>query len=131
MINERRRQGCKARLFVATFATIFASLLPGSVSAQTPPTVVLWTVNVPPTDMHGDWAQIADATAAGGAALWNPNRGRATVSPALAAPSDYFDIAFTAEAGVPYRIWLRMRADGNLKSNDSVHVQFSDAVDAS
>jgi hypothetical protein len=47
----------------------------------------------------------------------------------LAAPGDYFDFTFTAPANTPYHVWLRLRAAGNSKLNDSVFVQFSDALD--
>jgi phosphatidylserine/phosphatidylglycerophosphate/cardiolipin synthase-like enzyme len=94
------------------------------------PDVVLWTSAVPAGDIHGDWSRIADPGAAGGAALSNPERGRAKIAPAQAAPASYFEIAFSARRGLPYHLWLRMRAAGDSWSNDSVHVQFSDAVDA-
>jgi hypothetical protein len=45
----------------------------------------------------------------------------------LAAPTHYFDVSFSAVAGTPYRIWLRLRALNNNKFNDAVWVQFSDA----
>ena len=37
---------------------------------------------------------------------------------------------FTAEAGVPYHLWVRSRALDDYYGNDSVMVQFSDSVDA-
>lgn len=77
------------------------------------------------------WRAIADATAAGGRALENMNVGLAKLTVAEATPSDYTELTFTADAGKPYRLWLRSRAQGNHYSNDSVHVQFSSAVDAS
>jgi hypothetical protein len=92
--------------------------------------IVLWTANVPTQDIHGDWSRVTDDTAAGGVALSNPNRGRGKIVPALAAPSNYFEMSFAAEPGVPYHLWLRMRAAADSWSNDSVHVQFSDSVDS-
>src|SRR5581483_1255855 len=77
------------------------------------------------------WTQISDSSAAGHAALLNPNNGVSKIAPALAAPINYFEIAFNADAGVSYHLWVRLRASNNQTSNDSVHVQFSDAVDAS
>jgi phosphatidylserine/phosphatidylglycerophosphate/cardiolipin synthase-like enzyme len=106
-------------------------------TAGTPPalppgttTVVLWPSTAPDSSIHGDWARVADATAAGNSALQNPNRSRAKLAPALAAPANYFDLTFTATANVPYHLWLRMKAQGDSTSNDSVHVQFSDSTDA-
>ena len=77
------------------------------------------------------WQTIADTTAAGGSAVDNPDQISAKVAPAIAAPVSYVELPFDAMAGVAYHIWIRMRAEGNLTSNDSVHVQFSDAVTSS
>jgi hypothetical protein len=40
-------------------------------------------------------------------------------------------MTFKAEAGVPYHLWMRGRAEGDSYTNDSVFVQFSQAADAS
>ena len=40
----------------------------------------------------------------------------------------YVETEFSAMSGVAYHIWGRLRAQDNSTSNDSVHVQFSDAV---
>jgi hypothetical protein len=93
-------------------------------------TIVLWTADVPPHAVYGDWVRAADVSAAGRAFLYNPDRGRAKVAPALAAPTSYFDMGFTATAGVPYHLWVRTRAQNDDASNDSVHVQFSHALSA-
>src|SRR5262249_46238377 len=74
---------------------------------------------------------VSDATAAGGARMSNPDAGAAMLSQPLAKPKTYFEITFTAQAGVPYRLWLRGKADNNSPNNDSVFVQFSGSVDAS
>jgi hypothetical protein len=58
----------------------------------------------------------------------NPNRAAAKIAPALASPANYFELAFPAMSGVAYHVWIRMRAQDNSSSNDSVHMQFSDAV---
>jgi hypothetical protein len=82
------------------------------------------------TAIAGAWSLVPDGTAAGGARLQNANLGAAKVTVARAQPTDYFEITFQAEAGRPYHLWIRGRALGNAWANDSVHVQFSDAVDA-
>ena len=81
--------------------------------------------------MHGQWTKLADATAAGGTAAWFPNAGAAKVLAAVPQPSSFFEITFDAPAGVPYRLWLRLRAQNNDWANDSVFVQFSGSVDTS
>ncbi len=39
-------------------------------------------------------------------------------------------MTFNAQAGIPYHLWMRGKADKNNWANDSVYVQFSGAVDA-
>jgi hypothetical protein len=62
--------------------------------------------------------------------MWNPDAGQAKISPALASPSNFFEMTFNAKAGLPYHLWIRMRAQNNSLSNDSVALQFSDSVDS-
>jgi HKD family nuclease len=94
------------------------------------PDVVLWTANVSAPAITGNWQALVDGTAAGGKALWNTDGGQAKIAPALAAPSNAFEMTFDAKAGVPYHLWVRMRAQSNSLSNDSIHLQFDDSVDA-
>ena len=78
----------------------------------------------------GSWTRVLDATAASGAKLWNPDKAAAKLATALAAPVNYFELTFNAQAGVGYHLWIRGKADRNNWANDSVYVQFSGAVDA-
>jgi hypothetical protein len=78
----------------------------------------------------GSWTIVPDGTAAGGARLSHPNASAAKLIAALAQPADYFELTFNAQAGVPYRLWIRGRADLDAWANDSVFVQFSGAVTA-
>ena len=57
-------------------------------------------------------------------------RARRSAHSALPAPTDYFELTFDVVAGVPYRLWLRGRADRNFWGNDTVYVQFSDGATA-
>ena len=78
----------------------------------------------------GNWAAVPEPTAASGALLMNEDLGAARLSSALAAPVDYFELSFRADAGRPYRIWLRGRAAEDARTNDAVFVQFSDSLNA-
>jgi hypothetical protein len=82
------------------------------------------------TVIAGNWQMVADATAAGGVRIWNPDAGLAKLASAFAQPADYFELTFEAQAGVAYRVWLRGRADQNHWANDSVFFQFSGSVSA-
>ena len=77
----------------------------------------------------GRWAPVADTTAAGGARMATSDAGVKLT--AQANPADYFEMTFQADAGVPYRLWLRGKAAGNYWGNDSAFVQFSDSVTSS
>jgi glucose/arabinose dehydrogenase/PKD repeat protein len=100
------------------------------IGADTPPAggedVVLWGVDAV---RAGAWTLAADATAAGGARLWNPDARAAKVWTPLAAPASRAELTFTAERGRAYRLWIRGQAERNTYANDSVFVQFSDSVD--
>ena len=98
--------------------------LPGISSGD----IVLYASEAPV--LAGAWQVVSDASAAGGAALWQPNAKVTLIGNARAAPAHYFELTFNAEAGRAYRLWIRGRAEANNGSNDSVHVQFSGSVDA-
>ena len=79
----------------------------------------------------GEWVREASSAAAGGASLRNPNRNASKRDPAHASPSSYVQFQVYVAAGVPYRFWLRAHASGDSYANDSLHVQFSGARNAS
>ncbi|MGE3275492.1 MAG: carbohydrate-binding protein [Vicinamibacterales bacterium] len=91
--------------------------------------IVLYASDV--TSLAGNWRIANDSTAAGGKLLQSDDNGFKQTDTALASPSHYFEIDFDAPAGTPYHVWLRLRARGNSKWNDSVWLQFSDAVNTS
>jgi hypothetical protein len=80
--------------------------------------------------VRGSWTREADSTAAGGSKVVTPDLGLSRPRAPLRSPSGYVEAAFNAPAGTTYAIWLRLRATGNHKDNESVWVQFSDARSA-
>jgi PKD repeat protein len=78
----------------------------------------------------GAWAHAADTSAAFNTKLHHPDAGGAKLVTPLANPIDYFEATFTAQAGIPYHLWMRGKAERNSYMNDSAHVQFSDSVAA-
>ncbi len=111
-----------------SFTTAGLAPPPPPTAQPGPGDVVLYAANAPV--VRGQWRVLSDASAAGSARVAIPDSGQAKVSTALSSPADYFEMTFTAEAGTPYRLWLRLRAQGDAWSNDSVHVQFSQSTDA-
>jgi hypothetical protein len=79
----------------------------------------------------GNWAVVPDGSAAGGARLHNSDGGASKLSNALASPAHYFEMTFNAEAGKPYRLWMRGKAQNDFWGNDSVFIQFSGSVNSS
>jgi hypothetical protein len=99
------------------------------VAAPAPGDVVVWIADAAKTT--GDAWQIApDPSAAGGRRAVNPNHGAAKIPAALANPDSYFEVAFNADAGTTYHMWIRARAQNDSYLNDSAYAQFSDSIDA-
>jgi len=82
-------------------------------------------------NLTGRFRRVSVSGASGGIAIENPDAGEAKKATALSTPANYVDISFEAGAGVPYYVWLRMKAAGDSAANDSLYLQFSNAVNAS
>jgi hypothetical protein len=78
----------------------------------------------------GSYQFVSDASAAGGRRLLNPNRRAPKVHWPLMAPKSYVEFTFHAQAGRPYHLWIRGKAEADGWANDAAFVQFSGAVDA-
>lgn len=90
--------------------------------------VVIHASDIPSGGLHGSWQTAGDPLSPDGVKLGTPDHGVAILSVPMAAPVHYVDVTFSADANKPYRLWLRVRAAGNSKWNDSLWVQFSDAL---
>jgi hypothetical protein len=89
--------------------------------------IVLWTADV--DDFQGEWTLAADPTAAGGARAYDPNRGAPKINKPLTDPPSRVLVRFFPEPTLTYKLWVRLKADGNSWANDSVWLQFSGAAD--
>ena len=122
-----------ARAFDERGGTATSATVPIQVGPDAPPgppaDVVLYAADA--AVIVGAWTIVADATAAGGARLQNPDSGRAKKTTAAALPTDYFEMTFEAVAGRSYRLWLRGRAVRDSYANDSVFVQFDGSLNPS
>ena len=108
---------------------IFAIIFLGLVQSASAQEVVLYASQAPVK--VGNWSAVPDSTAAGSYRLANADRGDAKIVTPLAAPSSYVEMSFYANAGMPYHLWIRGKAEGDSPYNDSVHVQFSGSVTSS
>jgi hypothetical protein len=76
------------------------------------------------------WTKVADPSAAGGQRLYNPNAGAAKIIRPSANPGSFVTLAFIADPTQTYKLWIRLKGDGNSFANDSVWVQFSGSATA-
>jgi hypothetical protein len=80
--------------------------------------------------LYGAWQSVEDPTAADGRRVWHPDAGAAKQVNPLANPTNFFELRFLADPTQEYKLWLRLKAEGNYWGNDSVFVQFTGAKDA-
>jgi endonuclease/exonuclease/phosphatase family metal-dependent hydrolase len=111
----------------ATLATLLVAAGVRTAAAGTD--IVLYARNA--TAVVGAWSRVTDSTAAGGMRMANPDSGAAKLNTAAASPASYFEVQFTAQAGIPYHLWIRGKALNDSWLNDSVFVQFNGSVNAS
>ena len=127
--------------YTATVGTAFTVNGGGSSDAEAPlvrydwhfgEDIVLRAADVPAANFHGTrFRRVSVSGAAGGIAIENANIGEAKRVTAYSSPNSYVELTFEAGSGVPYSIWVRMKASGNASSNDSLHLQFDRSVNAS
>src|SRR4051812_31044779 len=79
--------------------------------------VVLYTSDF--SNIQGSWSAIGSGSGAGGQVLPPPENGSPTATVAGNSPSDYVEATFNAASYTPYHVWLRLRATGSSKFNDS------------
>jgi endonuclease/exonuclease/phosphatase family metal-dependent hydrolase len=113
--------------FVGAF--VLALLLLGFAQSASAQTVVLYASQAPVK--VGNWTTVSDSTAAGGVRLANSDKGASKIATAASSPSSYVEFSFFANAGQPYRVWMRGKAAGDSPYNDSVHIQFSGSINFS
>src|SRR5438552_3494793 len=114
------RELCASVILLAALATGASG---ASATSTGPADVVLYAADA--ANLHGNWARVADTTAAGQQLLSSGDQGWASTGTTFAAPADYFELTFPAGANTPYHVWVRQRATANSKFNDSVYLQFS------
>ncbi|MBA2302840.1 MAG: carbohydrate-binding protein, partial [Acidobacteria bacterium] len=113
--------------FIRAVATTAGPTQPSP--GSTPGDIVLYASDV--TTIAGNWSRESSFSGAGGQKMQSVDRGSANPDRPLADPADYFEAHVTPEADRVYRIWVRLRAGEDSKYNDSVWLQFSNAVTGS
>src|SRR5262249_14123213 len=114
-----------ATLNRSTFDHVSVSTGSTSTPSPSPTNIVVYASDV--TALHGTWTKVSDTTSPNGQKLSTTDLGWSSANAPVAAPANYFDVSFSANANTPYTLWLRLRALNNSKYNDSVWAQFSDA----
>ena len=99
------------------------------VTITTPKEIVLHMDRAHADTSTNQWLLAGDSSAASGVRAYNPNAG----APKVAAPrwpAPLVTVEFVADPDLVYKLWIRLKADGNSWANDSVWVQFDGAADA-
>ena len=112
------------RTWLGVFA--FAALTVARAATAQGQDIVLYSTDV--SNVQGNWSIAASSSGAGGQRVTSNDYGWSTPDAPLASPGDYIEATFSAPSYTTYHVWLRMRATGDSKWNDSVWVQFSDAA---
>jgi hypothetical protein len=117
--------------------SVCASTAPAAAPAPTSPATGTPTVNAAgeivlyaakSKVLKGNWTATTNSSAAGGRSMRSVDRSWSSPNTALASPGDLFETRFDALANTPYTLWVRVRAAADSKWNDSIWVQFSDAL---
>lgn len=98
--------------------------------AQTPADIVLYASDALENNGRG-WVKVSDPASPNGIALLSPDTGYASLDappPLFDAEMKWVDFSFVVPTAGAYKVWLRLKATGNSKYNDSVWVQFSQAT---
>jgi hypothetical protein len=90
--------------------------------------IVLYASDV--TSSTGNWARVGSWSGAGGEKMQSQDWGWSSTDQALASPDHYFEARFVPEAGRLYRVWIRLRGGDDSKWNDSLWLQFSNALNS-
>jgi hypothetical protein len=77
----------------------------------------------------GNWAAVPDASAASGVRAHDPDLGAPKVTAPIPYPDGVLALTFVADPSQVYKLWVRLKADDNSWSNDSIWIQFSGAAD--
>jgi hypothetical protein len=79
-------------------------------------------------ERHGAWRLELDPSAAADVRVWHPNANAPKITTAAASPDHYVDHFFIADPSQTYKIWVRLRAEDDHWTNDSIFVQFEAAT---
>jgi len=89
--------------------------------------IVILAEDIPDSRVFGCWKKVRDPTAQSGLVL-KDMLGFGKKERPLLEPEDYFEADFYAPGRVDYHLWVRMKAENNSPSHDSVYIQFSDTI---
>jgi len=93
-----------------------------------PNIITIQAKDVSDSNIFGSWKKVWDETASINPVLKDVSDSDVKNEFPLAKPEHYFEANFHAKAGVDYYVFVRMKAQNDLISNDSVHIQFNDSI---
>jgi hypothetical protein len=116
ILKEKKSEGIDQLLSAKEWKTSYPDL------------VVISASDIENDHIHGKWKRMPDPSTLFNYRLDDLPPEKWQFQP-LIDPEDYFEARFSARGGEKYRIWIRLKAHRGSPKNDSVYVQFDDAVD--
>jgi predicted MPP superfamily phosphohydrolase len=118
-----------AELRAGHFEHVNGLLASRKLTAEYPNLIVIPASDAKTENLYGKWKKEWDPTALFHFRLDDlPAQKKWNFQP-LMDPKDFFEMTFHAKREIQYHVWIRMRAFNGSLMNDSVYLQFSDAVD--
>jgi len=90
--------------------------------------IIIKAGDIPDSHIFGSWKKVQDPSSRFDLVIKDiPGLGAKNEKPLLE-PEDYFEADFYAKGNVDYHVWVRMKAENDSPSNDSIYVQFNDSI---
>lgn len=89
--------------------------------------IIIMAEDIPDSGVFGGWKKVGDPTSQSDLVLKETEVPGKEEKPLLK-PEDYFEADFYAPGCIDYHLWVRMKAENNSPSHDSVYIQFSDTI---
>ncbi len=91
--------------------------------------IVIKADDIPDSRVFGCWRKVRDLTAHSDPVIKDTSGFGKSEWPLLE-PEDYFEADFYARGLIDYHLWVRMKAENDSPSHDSIYVQFNDSINS-
>jgi predicted MPP superfamily phosphohydrolase len=90
--------------------------------------IIVNAEDIPDSNIFGSWQKIHDPTADSNIVLKDVTESWVKNDIPLLDPANFFEATFYAEGGINYHVMVKMKADNDSVSCDSIYIQFNDSI---